>query len=244
LRRILLMATVAVLIALSLVATAPVTAQVQHKAVILSSLDDLAPMGIYRTLISSSLARAGYSVSFLHDTQVTIDFLLTQLDNYDLVIWRTNVYNFNHLEYWYVGEHDSAVTEQKYGSDIAEGWINVNAGILGVNQEFFANHFSSRSLGNVKLAVLISSTSGVIAPFLYNAGVRSIIFCNGAITLTFGTIDDLTGLLLSYLARGQDVYDSVLNTVSPFTNAQPKDPLDTTYTPPFWFIGASTLTIT
>lgn len=243
LKRIILIATIAVLISLPLVATVPVAAQTRPKAVILSSLDALAPMGIYRNLITSSLAHAGYNVTFLHDTQVTIDFLQSQLNNYDLVLWRTNIYTFNHLKYWYVGEQVNPNTEQKYASDIAVGWINVNAGILGVSSGFFANHFASGSLGNVKLAVLISSTSDGIAMFLNKAGVGSVIFCNGPITLMFGTVDDLTGLMMNYLASGQNVYDSVYNTVSPFTNAEPKDPLDNSYAPPFWFVGDSTLTI-
>jgi hypothetical protein len=243
LKRIFPIATIAVLILLPVVASVPVAAQPQHKAVILSSLDYLAPMGIYQSFITGSLQGAGYDVTFLHDTQVTIDFLLSQLNNYNLILWRTNIYTFNHLKYWYVGEQANSATQQKYASDIAAGWININAGILGVSTDFFANHFGSGSLGNVKLAVLISSVSDVVAMLLKNAGVSSIIFCNGQITLTFGTIDDLTGLMMSYLASGQSVYASVFNTVSPFTNAEPKDPLDSVYAPPFWFIGDSTLTI-
>lgn len=244
LKRIFLIATLVILISLPFTTTTPVTAQPAHKAVILSSLEALAPMGIYRTLITGNLQRAGYDVTFLHDSQVTIDFLLNQLNNYDLVFWRTNTYTYNHLKYWYVGEQGNSVTGQKYASDIAIGWININAGILGVNVNFFTNHFASGSLGNVKLAVLISSTSDSVAPVLHNAGVQSVIFCNAAITLSFGTIDDLTGLMMSYLAGGQDVYDSVYNTVSPFINAQPKDQLDANYAPPFWFLGNSALTIT
>jgi len=232
------------LLSLPLAGTVSVNAQPQRKAVILSSLEQLAPMGIYRTYITTGLTHAGYNVTFLHDTQVTIDFLLTQLNNYNVILWRTNIYTFNHEKFWYVGERDNPATEQKYASDIATGWINVNAGTIGVSVDFFNNHFSSGSLGNVRLAVLISSMSSVIAPVLTNAGVSSVIFCNGFITLTFGTMDDLTGLLISNLAYGQNVYDAVFNTVSPYSNTTPKDPLDTSYSPPFWFNGDSTLTIT
>jgi hypothetical protein len=244
LKRIFLIATLVIPILLSFTATNPVSAQPTHNAVILSSLEALAPMGIYRTLITGNLQRAGYSVTFLHDSQITIDFLVNQLNSYDLIFWRTNTYTYNHLKYWYVGEQGNSVTVQKYASDIAVGWINLNAGILGVNVDFFSNHFATGSLGNVKLAVLISSTSDSVATLFYNAGAQSVIFCNGAITLSFGTIDDLTGLMMSYLTGGKNVYDSVYNTVSPFTNAQPKDPLDTNYAPPFWFLGNSALAIT
>jgi hypothetical protein len=244
LKRIFLVAIIAVLLSLPLAATVSVNAQTQRKAVILSSLEQLAPMGIYRTYIMKDLTHAGYNVTFLHDTQVTADFLLNQLNNYDVVLWRTNIYTFNHQKFWYVGERDNPSTEQKYASDIATGWMNMNAGTIGVSTDFFTHHLSSGSLGNVKLVVLIASESDAIAPVLTNAGVSSVIFCNGFITLTFGTMDDLTGLLISNLAYGQNVYDAVFNTVSPYSNTTPRDPLDTSYTPPFWFNGDSTLTIT
>lgn len=243
LKKIYFIATMLVLISFPLVATIPIAAQTQRKAVILSSLENLAPMGIYRNLIAGQLQRSGYDVTFLAGKSVTIDFLLNRLNNYAVVIWRTNLYNYNHANYWYVGEWDNPTTEQKYASDFAAGWINANAGILGVNMDFFSNHLSSGSLGNVKLAILESSMSNVLAPFLIDAGIRSAIYCNGLITLTFGTMDDLTGLLMNYLVSGQDVSDAIYNTVSPFNNAQPNDQLDTSYAPPFWFIGDSTLTI-
>lgn len=243
LKRIFLVAIIAIVLLLPLAATVPIQAQTQRKAVILSSLEALAPMGIYRTYIVSALTRAGYNVTFLHDTQVTVDFLVTQLNNYNLVIWRTNIFTFNHETYWYVGQRDNAALDQKYSTDMAAGWINVNTGTVGVNTNFFNNHFHSGSLGNVKLALIIASNSDVIGSVLTSAGVTSAIFCNGFISLTFGIMDDLTAQLISYLAGGQDVYDAVFNTVSPYSNQQPRDPLDTNYTPPFWFNGDSTATI-
>jgi small basic protein len=244
LKRILLIAAILILISLPFSTTIPATAQKQRKAVILSSLDNLVPMGIYRTLITRQLERTGYNVTFFANNAVTIDFLLNQLSDYDLVLWRTNVYNINHVQYWFVGEAYSPAMEQKYASDIAAGWIDVNAGIVGVSIGFFSNHFASASLGNVRLAVLISSKSNEIAPMLIRAGVGAVVFCDGYITLMFGTIDSYTGLLMSKLVSGQTVLDAVFNTVSPFSRDQPKDPLDSNYVPPFWFVGDSTLTIT
>jgi hypothetical protein len=221
----------------------PVFAQSQRKAVILSSLEGLAPMGFYSTLISNDLKQAGYQVTDLNGAAVTVDFMVTQLNNYDVIIWRTNTYTFEHTTYWYVGERVNSATQQKYATDFANGWINQNAGILGVDVGFFSNHFPTGSLSNVKLILLISSDSYSIGEFLLNAGARAAVVCTDVITLTFGVIDDFTGQLVSYLTHGDSVYDSVYNVVNPFGNP-PKDYLDTAYTPPFSFEGDATLTIT
>jgi hypothetical protein len=244
LKRIFLIAAIALLITLPVALIVPVNAQPQRKALILSSLESLAPMGLYRTLITDNLQSAGYTVTFLSDTAVTLDVLQNQLDNYNVILWRTNTYTFDHLTYWYVGQRDNAATEQTYASDVANGYVNVNAGVLGVTSDFFSNHLSSGSLRNVTLVVLVSSDSDVLAPIFVNAGSQSVIVCNADITLTFGTIDDLTASLFSYLATGQDVYDAVYHTVSPYVTITLNDELDNNYTPPFAFFGDSTVTLT
>ena len=255
-QRIFLAAVIMVLLSIPVIGVAPVSAltfglppvlaqsQSQHKAVILSSLEALAHMGFYGKLISDDLKHAGYQVTFVNDSAVTIDFLLTQLNNYDVIIWRSNTYTFAHTTYWYVGEVVNGATQQKYASDFSQGWINGNAGTLGVDLDFFTNHFSPGSLSNVKLILLISSNSNAIGQALVSAGARAVVACNGDISLQFGLIDDLTGQLVSYLANGNDVLDSVYSTVSPYSNMIPRDPLDTVYTPPFWFLGDGTVTIT
>jgi hypothetical protein len=201
-------------------------------------------MHLYGDIISNDLKHAGYQVTFVNDSAVTIDFLLTQLNNYDVIIWRTNTYTFAHTTYWYVGEVVNGVTQQKYASDFSQGWIDGNAGILGVDLDFFNNHFSPGSLSNVKLILLISSNSDAVGQVLVSAGAHAVVVCNGVISLEFGIMDDLTGQLVSYLAGGNDVYDAVFNTVAPYaSNMTPKDPLDTVYAPPFWYLGDGTVTI-
>jgi hypothetical protein len=50
--------------------------------------------------------------------------------------------------------------------------------------------------------------------------------------------------MIAYLTQGESVYSAVFNTVSPFNQGQePKDPLDTSYAPPFWYIGNGAVTI-
>jgi hypothetical protein len=215
-----------------------------RKALILSSLDKLAPMGYYGNYVKGSLTSAGYSVTVLNNGNVTLDFITTKLNNYNLIIWRTNTFSWNHATYWYVGERANPQTLNKYSKDFTSGAVDMHAGIIGVSLSFLQGRLAAASLQNVKLMVIISSTGDIVASAFTNAGVRSIIYCMGTITLQFGTIDDLTTELLSYLAKGQNVHDAVFNTIKPYTNDEPTDPeLDQPYEPPFWFTGDGTLTI-
>ena len=227
------------------VAALPTPAPVQRNAVVLSPLNALVPLGYYGMLMISNLKHAGYNVTYLADNEVTIDFLVNHLNDYDVVIWRTNTFTLMHTTYWYVGERVDDATAQKYAYDFAQGWITGQAGILGVTQDFINEYFTSNSLNHVKLMLFISSYGNSLAPQFVTAGVTSIIFCNGAITLQFGLIDDLTNALVTYLATGQNVLTSVYKTVSPFNQGQqPEDNLDSTYAPPFWFMGNGSLTLT
>ena len=225
------------------VVSPPLLAQSQDKAVILSSLDGIYPMGQYATDITYYLTHMGYQVTMLTDTNVTVDFLLTQLNNYSIIIWRTNTYTWKHVEYWYVGQLANSAVETQYASDFLQGWMNGNAGVLGISAAFFGGHFTSGMLSNVKLMILISSDSDAFAEFFVNAGATTVIFANGGIDLAYGEIDDLTNEVVAGLSMGQTVYNAVFNAVSPFIqNTNPEDPLDSSYSPPFWFQGDGTLT--
>ena len=216
----------------------------QRKAVVISSLDALYAMGQYDADITYYLSEAGYQVTTLRNRQITIDFLLTQLNNYSVIIWRTNTYNWKHVEYWYVGEVANSATALKYASDFANGWINSNAGIIGVSLGFFKYHFTAQMLSNVRLMMLIASDSLFLSSFMLNAGVGAVIFSLGPISLSFGLMDDLTTQMVAYLSLGQDVYSVVFSLVSPYVqNSNPEDPLDSSYSPPFWYQGDGALTI-
>jgi hypothetical protein len=191
-------------------------------------------MGAYDADITYYLTRAGYQVTTLTNGEVTINFLLTRLNNYNIIIWRTDTYFWKHVQYWYVGEVANSATETKYASDFANGWINANAGILGVSLNFFRYHFKPDTLSNVKLMILVASDSLFFADFMLNAGAEAVIFSLDSISLSFGTVDDLTTQLIANLAIGQDVYSAVFDIVSP---------LDSTYGMGFWYQGNSALTI-
>jgi hypothetical protein len=92
--------------------------------------------------------------------------------------------------------------------------------------------------------ILIATDSDAFAEFFLNAGATSVIFANGVIDLSFGQIDDLANQVVAGLSMGQNVYNAVYGVVSPFIqNANNEDPLDTSYSPPFWYQGDGTLII-
>ena len=201
-------------------------------------------MGQYATDITYYLTHLGYQVTELTNQNVTVNFLLTQLNNYSIVIWRTNTYTWKHIEYWYVGQLDTPALEIQYANDFANGFMNGNAGILGINLNFFTEHFTSGMLNNVQLMVVLATDSDAFAQTLITAGAGTVIFANGQVDLSFGQNDDLMTQVIASLYMGQNVYNAVYGVVSPFIqNANTEDPLDTSYSPPFWYQGDGTLVI-
>jgi len=219
-------------------------AQVQKHALFLSSLNATRPMGYYAPNIISSLNHAGYNVTYLTDDTVTIDLLLTKMKNYTAVIWRTDSFTVKNATYWYVGEKPSDAVEQKYASDFAAGWITTSTGVVGVSIGFFTHHFGPNALEGIRLLIFVSSDGNELAPVLLAAGVTSIVFSSGAITLQFGLVDDLTATLVEFLTKGESVHNAVLDTLSPFSQGeQLNDPLDSTFGIIFWYLGDGTATI-
>jgi len=256
LRKVQLAVSILVLIIIPMASlTAPVLASGREykaptlgKAVILSTLNKVFPLSYYEKYMALRLSEAGYSTTFLTDGNVTVDFLVNQLNSYDIVIWRTDIYTWSHVEYFYIGESVNAATEQKYAEDFSQGWLNANAGIFGASVNFFTEHFTNNTLGNVKLMILEGSNTGDIGPIFASAGAQSVIYCNGLINLDYGLMDDLTANLIDYLCSGETVYSAVFNSVNYLNNQagvqdQLRSNIDDAYIPPFWFSGSSSLTI-
>ncbi len=222
-------------------AFSPPRSQGQGHALLLSSLNETLPMGNYAKNTIFYLRHAGYNVTYLTDGAVTVDFLLNQLTNYSVVIWRSDTYNWHHTTYWYVGEKSNDGVQSKYASNFTAGWMNTNAGIVGVSAAFFSYYFHPSSLQGVGIMMFISSQGVDVAPMLHRAGATAVIFCNGYTPLQLGLIDELTVQIVSYLTQGESVYNAVYDTISPYS--QGEQVADTTYAPPFWFIGDASLTI-
>jgi hypothetical protein len=222
----------------------PRLANSRGQALILSSLNETQPMGDYGTNAVWYLTHAGYNVTYLNDGQVTVDLILNGLNNYNIVIWRTDSFTWKHTTYWWVGEKVNDGVQDEYADDFAQGTLNANTGIVGLNTRFFTDHFGPKTWSGISLLMFLSSDGNAVAPMFVSFGVTSVIYCNGSISLEFGLIDDLTLQMIAYLTQGESVYTAVYDTVSPFNQYQePKDPLDNTYTPPFWFIGDGSVII-
>jgi hypothetical protein len=222
----------------------PRLANIRGQALILSSLNETQPMGDYGKNAVWYLTHAGYNVTYLTDGQVTVDLLLNGLKNYSVVIWRTDSFTWKHTTYWWVGEKVGDGVQDEYPDDFAQGTLNANTGIVGLNTLFLTHHFGQKTWSGVSLLIFLSSDGNAVAPMFVNFGVASVIYCNGSISLEFGLIDDLAVQMIAYLTQGESVYYAVYDTVSPFNQYQePKDPLDNTYTPPFWFIGDGSVII-
>ncbi len=219
-------------------------AQVQKRALFLSSLNATRPMGYYAGSLVSSLNHAGYNVTYLADGAVTLSLLLTRMKNYSVVVWRTDSFTQKNATYWYVGEKPSDAAEQRYASDFAAGRITTSTGMVAVSTDFFTNHFGPNALQDVKLLIFVSSNGNQLAPIFLAAGVTSVVFSSGAITLQFGLVDDLTAQLVGFLTQGETVYNAVYDTISPFNQGENlKDPLDSTFGIIFWYLGDGTATI-
>lgn len=215
-----------------------------QQALIISSLNATSPMGYYKEDLVYYLERIGYNITYVADGAVTVDFILHDLGNFSVVIWRTSIFDWAHTTYWFIGEKNNDGIEEEYPAEFAAGNLNDRPGIVGADAAFFAAQFQPNTLAGVKVLILEASDGNSIAPDFLTAGVTSVIFCNGDITLGFGLIDDLTVSIICHLTQGMDVYNAVYNTVSPYNQyQQPEDNLDTGYPPPYWFIGNSTLTL-
>ena len=148
--------------------------KMQPKVLILSSIEKQYPMQ-YMVEMTNDLKQAGYNVTFLKDEAVTVNFVTTQLDKYDVLIWRTGMYVHGNTTYWYLGEPGNQTTVAAYARSISIGTLDASYGVLGVSANFFSNNYGPKSLANIKLAILISSMSITIAQIFVNAGVQTTI---------------------------------------------------------------------
>jgi hypothetical protein len=218
--------------------------QLSNRAIIISSLDEFSPMRKADLInLNSSLTKAGYAVTYLKDGAVTVSFLTTQLNNYEIIIWRTDAYVHAHTNFWYIGQEVSQASRQAYASDFTSDQLDSSDGILGANAAFFSNHFNPNTLSNVKLMIIVSSMSSMLAPYFVAAGVKTVIDFAGSIDLQFNWIDYLTTAIVRLLADGYSVADAVSDTINPLLTMRLEDPLDAMQIPSISYSGDYALTI-
>jgi len=195
---------------------------------------------LYLDRVTAELKEAGYNVTFLSSNTISINlFTAAQLDQYDIVIWRTDTYVLGNTTYWYLGEQNN----ESYAGAMGIRSIAVSNGMLAVNEIFFSINFPQSSLTHVKLAILMSSMSITIAQALIAAGVRTTIDLYQTFDSTVAPpslLDWVTWSLVGYLTTGIDVRDSVYKTIYNYEYA---GSVQDTYLPPISFLGDGNLQI-
>jgi len=219
--------------------TMPIAPKNEPKVLILSSVERLSPMS-YLVDVTGDLRKAGYNVTFLKDNSITTNLITTQLDQYDVIIWRTETFELANTTYWYLGEQENQTTLGSYPRAYSTRGITFSNGILGVGTDFFSSNFAAKSLSKVKLAILISSNSISIAQTLIAAGVKTTIDFYQYLEAPFSLFDWVTESLVGYLTLGATVSDSVAKTIYSYEYVSS---LDDSYLPPISFLGDGNLQI-
>jgi hypothetical protein len=184
----------------------------------------------------------GYNVTFLHDTGVTLDVLLNQMGNYDVVFWRTNGYaRLDHATYFFVGEYSNSATLAKYAADLAAGTLDNSLGILGINSNFLRAHLAADSLSRIKLMVLITGNLGDFAKTMLSFGVTAVVNTYGY--FAFNIVDPAVAQVFSYLAQGLTVKQSVIKLLSPFYGWLTGSEINQSEFPQIWYSGDASITI-
>ena len=226
------------MVALALTSSAPIVLSVSPttppQALILSSTQKEYPMQ-YLTQVSSELRQAGYNVTFLSGSSITIRLISTQLDRYNLVIWRTDSFTLGNSTYWYLGDADN---ETSYEGAIGIGTVAVSNGMIAVNQEFFNKTYETNSLAHVKLAILISSMSITVAQSFIAAGVTTTIDFYQDLQAPPSLFDWVTQSLIGYLTGGNTVNGAIYKTIYNYEYA---GSLDDSYLPPISYLGNGNL---
>jgi len=217
----------------------PISPPNAPRALILSSTQNQSPM-LYVDRVTAELKQAGYNVTFLNSNTISLNlFTPAQLDQYDIVIWRTDTYTLGNTTYWYLGEQNN----ESYAGAIGIRTIMVSNGMLAVSQNFITDNFPQNSLTHVKLAILMSSMSITLAQPLIAAGVKATIDLYEAVDWTIAPpslLDWVTWSLVGYLTTGNDVRDSVYKTIYYYEYA---GSIDDTTLPPISFLGNGNLQI-
>ncbi len=215
----------------------PVTPRYQPRALILSSTQNHYPM-LYVDRITSELTQAGYNVTFLNSNTISLNlFTATQLDQYDIVIWRTDNYVLGNTTYWYLGQQNN---QTAYEGAIGIRSIEVSNGMLAVDANFFNTNFAPNSLTHIKLAILMASMSITIAQALVTAGVQTTIDLYQPLLAPPSLLDWATWSLVGYLTTGSNVRDAIYKTIYNYDYASS---LDDSYLPPLSFLGNGNLQI-
>jgi hypothetical protein len=240
-RPMLLLTVIALSVILPLSTATMASAQPHRQALILSSVEMTYPF-YARKSVESSLMNMGYNVTFLHDTEVTLDVLLNQMGNYDVVFWRTDGYSrLDHATYFFVGELNNPATLGKYAADISAGTLDNSLGVLGINSNFLRAHLGPNSLSHIRFMALITGNLGDFARTMISRGVTAVVNTYGY--FAFNIVDPAMAQVFSWLAQGLTVRQAVVQLLNPFYSLLSASEINQSEFPPIWYSGDSSITI-
>jgi len=239
LQRVFLFALVALAIFVPPPGSMPISPKAPPTVLILSSVESQYPMQ-YIVDVTADLRQAGYNVTFVKGPAITVSLITTQLNKYDIVIWRTDMYLHGNTTYWYLGEQSNQTTLEAYAGAISTRTIDASNGILAVSADFLSSNYGPKSLANVKLAILISSNSITIAQIFIMAGVKTTIDFYQALNAPLNLFDWVTKSLVGYMTTGSTVRAAIAKTIF---NYEYVSSLDDSYLPPISFLGDGNLQI-
>jgi hypothetical protein len=232
---LLISAVVGVLTAVPYVHAAP-------KAVILSPLEFIEPMA-YVGQMKSLLTSAGFTVEFLVNEQVSVDFFKTQLSNYKIIILRTEAYEWAHITYWYLGEFTTYQSVAKYAADIAAKRLNFDSFKAGFALQFVKDYYKSNPLPG-SFVFLVASNSLLLASTFKSVGAAVVAGYYRPLNFGFGLVDHLTQLVIYFMERqGLTVKDGIYAVVNIFMQRAYRVPSETNLIPPLSYIGNGAVTL-
>ena len=195
LKRVLLIAlfVVSVVAGASQAAALPLFTESSKRAVFLSPLEGWMPTWNLDTYVTL-LERAGYSVDVLLNENVTIAFLETQLVDYDIIILRTQSFEWRGTSYFCSGEPATIQTRNE-PTVLSEVRVDVCTGFTAA---FLQRNYPADSLRHGLVYVLGSSTAE-LAPVFLGAGSSVFIGYEDEFTLGWGRMDAFSQALFRYL---------------------------------------------
>lgn len=179
------------------------------RALILSPFEDRWPTARLDELVNG-LKLAGYSVNFMKDGEITVEFMKSGLTGYGVIIIKTEGMNSRGPYNMLTGEK---VVQGKYEEDMRADRVRITDGLVetgyyGVTSKFIQYYYPEGTLAGALIYLYASESTSVWLSFKA-AGANSLIGYGNTISLQWGWGDYLTYHLFSALTSGATVKEAV-----------------------------------
>jgi hypothetical protein len=185
----------------------PSFAEAPKRAVFLSPLEDWYPTWNLNEYVST-IEQAGYQVDVFLGENVSIAFLKTGLSDYDVIIFRTDSFTSEGVNYYCSGEPPTTAARKEYAVEASNQEIEVGA-CVGFSHVFIRNHYPEGSLRKGLVFVIDGYSADLSFAFL-KAGAAAYMGYYDARPLRFGCMDALSIKWLKFLGQGYTVKEAML----------------------------------